>query len=96
MNLSDRHLTDVLVNEAEELVIREMERQIPNHPDLCTCDECIMDIAAYSLNKVRPRYRVSLLDTVFADRQEQTAYNREIERAVSDAVRVVREHPSHD
>ena len=96
MNLSDRHLIDGLVNEAEELVIREMERQIPAHPDLCTCDECIMDIAAYALNKVRPRYRVSLLDTVFADRREQAAYDREIDRAVSDAIRVVREHPSHD
>jgi competence protein ComFB len=96
MNLSDKNLADSLINEAEELVIREMERQIPGHQGLCTCDECIIDIAAYALNKVRPRYRVSLLDTVFADRREQAAYSRDIEQAVSEAIRAVRENPSHD
>jgi competence protein ComFB len=96
MNLSDRHLTDILINEAEAMVVREMERQIPRHQDLCTCDECIFDIAAYALNNVRPRYRVSLLDTVFADRKEQTVYAREIEQAVSAAISKVRENPSHD
>jgi competence protein ComFB len=96
MNLSDRNLTDTLINDAEALVIQEMERQIPRHHGLCTCNECIIDIAAYALNNVRPRYRVSLLDTVFADRGEQSAYAREIERAVAEAIATVRRNPSHD
>jgi competence protein ComFB len=96
MNLSDRRFMDSLVNEAEKLVVREMERQIPRHPDLCRCEECMLDIAAYALNKVSPRYRVSLLDTVYADRQERSAYVRQIEEAVSQAILRVKAHPSHD
>jgi competence protein ComFB len=96
MDLSNRHFLDSLVNEAEELVIREMERQLSEQADLCTCDECVQDIAAYALNKVRPRYRVSLLDTVYVDPGERSAYAREIEEAVSAAILTVKANPSHD
>ena len=96
MNQSERQLLDSLVNEAEELVIREMQRQVARYPEMCTCDECVLDIAAYALNKVKPRYRVSLLDTVYQDRQERSAYAREIEEAVAEAIRTVRANPSHD
>ena len=96
MDLSDRRLLDTLVNEAEELVVQEIRRQVSRQPELCTCDECVLDMAAYALNKVKPRYRVSLLDTVYADRQERSAYARQIEEAVAEAILTVKTHPSHD
>ena len=96
MEFADRDLIDSLVNEAEALVVGEIHRQIPRHPELCTCQECVLDVAAHALNKVRPRYRVSLLDTVFADRREHNAYAREIERAVAAAIQAVAANPPHD
>jgi competence protein ComFB len=96
VSLADRYHFDSLTNEAEALVIEEMSRQIPRHRDLCRCEECILDVAAYALNKVRPRYRVSLLDTVFAEQQERSAYLREVRRAVAEAILKVKTNPSHD
>jgi competence protein ComFB len=85
---------DSLVNEAEALVVEEMGRQLPSHPDLCTCDECLLDIAAYTLNKVRPRYRVSLLDRVSG--ADAGDYAREVRRAVTEAIMKIQANPSHD
>jgi competence protein ComFB len=87
---------DSLTNEAEELVVAEIEKQIPDYPDLCTCSECILDVAAYALNRVRPRYRVSLLDSVFVDTEERSYYLEEIRIAVHDGILKVSANPSHD
>jgi competence protein ComFB len=96
MALEDRYDFDSLVNEAESLVIEEIARQLPRFPDLCTCRDCMLDIAAYALNKVRPRYRVSLLDTVYEVNSERNAYLREIRRAVTEGILKVKANPSHD
>lgn len=87
---------DGLVNEAERLVREEMQRQLPQQRQMCTCDECLLDIAAFALNQVRPRYRVSLLDRVLADRDEAEAYAREVRRAVAEAILRIRTNPPHD
>ena len=85
-----------LSNEAEELVVSEIEKQIPDYPELCTCSEGILDVAAYALNSVRPRYRVSLLDSVFVDAEERSNYLAEIRRAVRDGILKVSTNPPHD
>lgn len=87
---------DSLVNEAEALVVEEMGRQLPAHAGLCTCEDCLMDIAAYALNKVRPRYRVALLDRVLTSRSDAAAYSREVQRAVAEAILTIKANPSHD
>jgi competence protein ComFB len=96
MEFKDRYDFDSLVNEAEEMVVAEIAKQITDHPDLCTCSECILDVAAYALNRVRPRYRVSLLDSVYVDAGERDAYMMEIRRAVRDGIRKVIANPPHD
>jgi competence protein ComFB len=96
MAITDRYDFHSLSNEAEELVTQEIERQIPENPELCTCSECILDVAAYALNRVRPRYRVSLLDSVFVDSEERSNYLVEIQRAVRDGIRKIVTNPPHD
>jgi competence protein ComFB len=96
MAFKDRYDFDSLVNDAEELIISEIEKQIPDSPDLCTCGECILDVAAYALNRIRPRYRVSLLDAVYVDSEERSEYLKEIRQAVHDGIRKVSTNPPHD
>ena len=96
MVFKDQYNFESLVNEAEELVVAEIGRQLPEYPDLCTCSECILDVAAYALNRVRPRYRVSLLDKVYVHNRERSAYLREIRRSVADGILKVRTNPPHD
>jgi competence protein ComFB len=96
MAIEERYDFHSLRNEAEELVVSEIERQIPAHPELCTCSECILDVAAYALNSVRPRYRVSLLDSVYVEPEERSDYLKEIRRAVREGIRKVSTNPPHD
>lgn len=66
MALKDTYDFDMLVNEAEGLVLTELEAQMSRSKGLCTCQDCVLDMAAYALNKVRPSYRASLMGSVYA------------------------------
>ena len=96
MALKDSYDFDMLVNEAESLVLAELETQIARTPGLCTCQDCVLDMAAFALNKVKPSYRVSLMGSVYARAGARADYAREITQAVKEAVEKVRANPSHD
>jgi competence protein ComFB len=96
MALKDKYDFDMLVNEAERLVLAELEAHIARTPGLCTCQDCVLDMAAYALNKVRPSYRASLMGSMYAKAAVRPDYAREISQAVREAVEKVRANPSHD
>lgn len=96
MSFRDEYDFDNLVNEAERLVIEEMEKQLQDRDDVCTCEECTMDIAACALNNVKPYYRVSLMGTLYAHAIDNTEYARKIKKAVSEAIIKIKNNPSHD
>lgn len=96
MGLKDEYNFDTLVNEAEHLVLSELERQMARTPGLCTCQDCVLDMAAYALNKVKPVYRVSLLGSVYARSGTGAEQARQIMSAVREAIEKVKANPSHD
>ncbi|MCL2764143.1 MAG: late competence development ComFB family protein [Treponema sp.] len=98
MAFIDKYDFDLLKNEAENLVIREMEQQLKNDDEnMCRCNECIVDIAAISLNSVKPLYRFSLLGTMYASQaMTEQAYADSVKQAVKNAIRKVKRNPSHD
>jgi len=98
MAFIDKYDFDLLKNEAEVLVIREIEQQLNYQPkEMCRCNECVVDIAAISLNMVKPLYRFSLLGTLYASQAmtEQT-YADSVKKAVEQAIKKVKRNPSHD
>jgi len=98
MALTDTYNFELLKNEAEQLVLTELERQIADYgPELCRCNECIVDMAAIALNSVKPLYRFSLLGTQYAAQamNEQT-YAESVRDAVTQAITKVRFNPAHD
>lgn len=83
MSLFDEVSFDDLRNEAERLVLEELERQLSDAgPEVCRTQECILDMAAFALNLVRPMYRVTLLGRLYA-----TATTQSDEKMVESAVR---------
>lgn len=76
MALKDTYDFDMLVNEAEGLVLTELEAQMSRSKGLCTCQDCVLDMAAYALNKVRPSYRASLMGSVYAKGAARTTCGR--------------------
>jgi len=98
MAFKDEYDFDLLKNEAENLVIREIELQLKNESkNMCRCNECIVDIAAIALNTVKPLYRFSLLGTLYASQaMTEKAYADSVKHAVAQAIKKVKKNPAHD
>jgi competence protein ComFB len=86
MDLNTMYNFEDLTNEAERLVLEEMGRQLEALGDgACSSEDCILDMAAYALNHVRPMYRVNLLGRLYADTLMQE-FGEEIRAAVREAI----------
>lgn len=98
MALRDQYDFGNLVNEAERIVQEELERQLESRKDasICLCEDCILDMAAFALNAVKPIYRISLLGTMYAHAADQGEYEASVRSAVAAAIDRVHGNPSHD
>jgi competence protein ComFB len=97
MALIDINDLDLLKNEAEQIVLIELEHQLKNRPNyICTCKECILDVMALALNSIKPLYRVSLMGKIYTDRaMEEKAYADSVLEAVFKAIEKVHNNPFH-
>jgi competence protein ComFB len=93
MALADRYNFEDLVNEAEGLVLDELETQLQRRGELDRLDEdLVLDMAAYALNHVRPVYRVNLLGRLYA-KNVGDDYHEELSSAVAEAIEKVLSAP---
>jgi len=98
MAFIDEYDFSLLKNEAEVMVIKEIENQLnSNAIEVCKCNECIVDMAAITLNTVKPLYRFSLLGTLYASQaMTEQSYSDSIKEAVAMAIKKVKNNPAHD
>ncbi|MDR0487571.1 MAG: late competence development ComFB family protein [Treponema sp.] len=98
MAFIDNYNFELLKNEAEILIIKEIESQLENEPEeMCRCNECIVDMAAMALNNVKPLYRFSLLGTLYASQaMTEQVYADSVRQAVAQAIEKVKTNPAHD
>jgi competence protein ComFB len=95
MTLRERYNLDNLGNRSQELVFKAIEQLIDQGTGMCTCEECVTDLAAWTLNHVAPRYYTSLLAPLTPDPVRERQYQVEIELAVAAGVKKLKEHPHH-
>ncbi len=97
MALKDQYNFDYLENEAENMVVEELERQLAfeENAGVCRTEECVLDMAAYALNHVPPLYRATLLGRVYKPELDEK-HHGEVRDAVAEAIRVVKENPPSD
>jgi len=98
MSFKDEYDFSLLTNEAEQLVINELEKQISEYSkDICLCEDCVLDMATLALNEIKPLYRVSLLGSLYAAHaMDEASYAKSVITAVQKAIERVRKNPSHD
>lgn len=93
MALQDQYDLSELTNDSERLVFGELERQLSEAgPGVSRSQECVLDMAAYALNHVRPLYRANLLGRIYTQAPDEER-RAEVASAVKDAIRVVTENP---
>ena len=72
------------------------ERLVAADPDLCGCDQCRADVAAFALARVRPAYAASatgqIVSRVVGERPDRHA---EIVARILEGIAVVEAHPRH-
>lgn len=85
MKLSEMYTFEDLTNEAERLVIEELDRFLRERGLLEeVTEDHILDMATWALNHVRPMYRVNLLGRLYADTL-MAEHGEEVRRAVEQA-----------
>ncbi|MDR1693522.1 MAG: late competence development ComFB family protein [Oscillospiraceae bacterium] len=84
----------MLHNVVEDLVEEWLEKVLPKY-DCCKCEKCRMDMAAMSLNKLKPHYVVSR-DLYSKARYLELGAQNTILMAVVTSVEFVKDHPRHD
>ncbi len=95
MKLTERYGMENLDNKSQELVFEAIERLIEKGTTMCTCEECVTDLAAWTLNHVAPRYYTSLLAPLAPDAARERQYQVEIELALASGVKKLLQHPHH-
>jgi len=97
MGIKEDYNFEYLVNEAERLVLEQLELQLANQDEskVCMCQDCVLDMAAFALNKVKPVYRVSLMGNLYAKSLQGSEYEDEIAAAVAQAIKKIAQNPSH-
>lgn len=95
MSLADRYHLDRIRNRSAEMVNDAVERLLDARPDVCHCEECALDLVAYALNRVTPRYSTSLLEPLAPDPALERRIRVEIDLALEAGVKRLKEHPHH-
>ena len=97
MALINKEDLDFLKNEAETIVLGELERQLKNFPEqICTCKECLLDMLTLALNSIKPLYRVTLMGKIYTGMaMNEKAYATSVRESVFKAVEKVYKNPSH-
>jgi competence protein ComFB len=98
MGIREDYDFSFLINETERVVTDELERRLGELADssICVCQECILDMAAFALNALKPVYRVSLLGSMYAHALGGSSYIEEVRRIVDAAIHRVHSNPAHD
>ena len=94
MALSEKYDLSDLTNQMEDFVFEELERQLDAiaDEDICKCNDCILDMACFALNNLTPRYRSSLIGSLYA-KVESDEVRQSVNGCVADAVQKISQNP---
>ena len=87
----------VVKNVLEHIVWQQLDEVLDRFPAMCRCEKCRADIAAYTLNHMKPHYVVSEKGALFAKTPSLDAsFKVELLIIMSEAVKQVQAHPRHE
>ncbi len=96
MRLQNRYSLENLKNRTEEMVFERIKKLKEEGTIFCTCQECVLDLAAFALNHVTPRYYTSLPGSLYPNRIQEKKLQIEIDLALETCLKRTRSHPHHE
>lgn len=86
-----------LKNIMEEAVEYQLNKLLPTMPNVCSCEKCRLDMAAFALNRLSPQYVRTDTGALF-QKLNNSSQQAEVGvlTAVISAIDVISAHPKHD
>ena len=86
-----------LKNLMEENVEQLLDKMLPTMPHICSCTDCRLDMAAYALNRLKPKYTRSDAGAILHRFDTSSAQiETEILATVVAAIDIIGTHPHHN
>ena len=95
MRLEERYDMEKIRNRSAEAVYRKAEEFLASHPGFCRCEECVLDLVAYTLNRVTPEYATTLLEPLHPSREKTMKKAVEIDLSLEAGMKKIMKHPHH-
>ncbi len=95
VQIVEQYNVDAVQNENLPIVIELLEKLIGDDETICTCEHCILDIIAITLNNLPPRYRIGLIGKIDIDYKYDQEYRQLVLDSLHQAVMRVTENPHH-
>lgn len=85
-----------LKNLMEDNVEQALKQLLPTMPNVCSCEDCKLDMATYALNRLQPKYARTATGAILHRFDTSSAQvEAEILTAVVSAINVIGSHPHH-
>lgn len=85
-----------LVNYMEEIATHELEKILSDTEEVCACQKCKLDMLAWALNRLPPKYTVTEKGRVFTKLNEQNVqFQVDVIRELTKAIVYVSKKPQH-
>jgi competence protein ComFB len=95
MKLNERYDVQSIGNRSEQVVWEAVGRLVEEGTAMCTCEECVLDLVAWTLNHVTPQYYTSLLTPLNPDPARDRKVRVEVDLAVASGLKKLKAHPHH-
>ncbi len=83
-------------NYMEDIVRDEIEKLLTDTKDICQCQKCKLDMAAWALNRLPPQYIVTDKGRIYTKLNEQNVqFHVDVIREVTRAILNVGKNPQH-
>ncbi len=88
--------TEFIYKNLMEIIVMNKIREMEDELDCCKCDQCVMDIATYVLNRIPPKYIVTTEGRIFSNLEALSAQHiADIITLILEASFLVNESPRH-
>ena len=93
-----KQLQENLHNHTEGIVLELMESILnkDKFSYVCQCEQCLLDIASYTLNRIPAKYIASHTGNIHAKLNEfEQQYRVDITSTITQAIKIVHNNPRH-
>jgi len=83
-------------NYMEQVVEKAMAEYLRNEKEICTCPQCVADMAAMALNQLKPHYATTVRGAAFLEsEQKNLEFVVKVVSAIKGAAEKVKQSPRH-